>query len=127
MELKDPVIFRRLQLISAVIFHYQVCWSQIFLLPKSVVNQVEKLCCRFLWSGQFEQKAMALVAWSVICTPRQEGGLALKQLNVWNKVALGAQLWKVVSKKNCLWNLWVQSVYLKGESIWNIVSKYDDP
>lgn len=71
---------RRLQLISSVIFHYQVYWSQIFLFPKVVMKQVEALCRTFLWSGQVERRAMALVAWSDVCNPRQEGGLAIKQL-----------------------------------------------
>lgn len=60
---------------------------------------------------------MALVAWTSVCTPRQEGGLALKQLAIWNKAALGSLLWKVVAKKYCLWNLWLQHVYLKKESL----------
>lgn len=70
---------------------------------------------------------MSLVAWSYVCMPRQEGGLAIKQLTTWNKAALGAQLWKVVSRKKCLWNSWVQAVYLKGESVWNVEIKYNDP
>lgn len=30
-------------------------------------------------------------------------------------------------KTNCLWNSWVQQTFLKGESIWNIKAREDDP
>lgn len=72
----------KLELINSVIFHYQVYWSNIFLLPNSVIHSIEALCRKYLWMGQ---------------------------------------------KTNCLWNSWVQQTFLKGESIWNIKAREDDP
>lgn len=117
----------RLQLVNSVIFHYQTYWSMIFVLPKGVLNQIEAMCRKFLWSGQVEENAMALVAWDQVCVPKEEGGLAVKKLNTWNSAAVGCQLWKVIAKQNCLWVRWVQEVYLKEACIWTVSQRVNDP
>lgn len=56
-----------------------------------------------------------------MCRPRDEGGLGLRDLSVWNKAMLSKTLWNIHSKKESLWIRWVHSEYLRGEDIWNIV------
>lgn len=56
----------RIQLTNAVIFHYQVYWRNIFVLPKSIIKHIEGLCRKFLWLRQIEQKTMALVSCDTI-------------------------------------------------------------
>lgn len=73
---------------------------------------------RFLWGAEEGRKPMALVAWNSLSLPKSEGGLGFKQLKIWNRAAAGRQLWKILSKENCLWTKWAQTVYLKGTNIW---------
>lgn len=117
----------RLQLLSSVVFHFQVYWSNIFLLPKGVIHNIDMLCRKFLWSGQITQRAMSLVSWETVCTPKNEGGLSLKQLAAWNKAACGKLIWKIVTRQRGLWTRWVESAYLCGSSFWNIQPKANDP
>ncbi|GJX11158.1 RNA-directed DNA polymerase, eukaryota, reverse transcriptase zinc-binding domain protein, partial [Tanacetum coccineum] len=41
---------RRAQLIASVLGSMQVYWGSVFLLPKTIVNDIEKLFKRFLWN-----------------------------------------------------------------------------
>lgn len=110
----------RLQLVNAVIFPIQVYWSSILVLPVSILKKIDSLCLNFLWQSQEGKKPMALVSWQQVCLPRNEGGLGVKQLKVWNKAALGKHIWNLNCKANSLWSSWLQANYLKGESFWKI-------
>ncbi|KAH0705803.1 hypothetical protein KY289_010879 [Solanum tuberosum] len=65
----------RLQLIKFVLLSVQVYWSQIFILPKQVVQQIVSLCGRFLWTGGVDMSRKTLVAWADICLPKVAGGM----------------------------------------------------
>lgn len=62
-----------------------------------------------------------------LCFPKIEGGLGVRQIDAWNKSAIGMMLWKVVTRHKCLWTKWVDSVYLKGMRIWQISISADYP
>lgn len=117
----------RALLISSVIFHYMVYWASIFMIPSAVIKQVDQCCSRFLWTGQVEDKVFTPIAWHTVCLPKAEGGLGVKQMVQWNKAALCKQLWKLFDKPSCLWSKWVNLNYMKGESIWSVDPKIDDP
>jgi hypothetical protein len=42
----------RLQLITSFLYGLQVYWTSIFILPKSVLNDISKKFNRFLWNGK---------------------------------------------------------------------------
>ncbi|XP_071688225.1 uncharacterized protein [Rutidosis leptorrhynchoides] len=71
-------------------------------------------------------KGKAKVAWKIVCTPKNQGGLGLKHLREWNDVLLTKQLWKLIEQKDSLWFNWVNIVKLKGRTIWEIEGKQND-
>lgn len=42
----------RLQLIKSVLFGIQLYWCQIFVMPKKVLKEIQRICRVFLWIGQ---------------------------------------------------------------------------
>ncbi|KAJ9535397.1 hypothetical protein OSB04_un001487 [Centaurea solstitialis] len=62
----------RLQLINSVLSSISVYWSSMFLLPASVVKEIEKLLRNFLWSSGEAIRGKAKVAWKVVCLPRSK-------------------------------------------------------
>ncbi|GAB2303754.1 hypothetical protein Dimus_038957 [Dionaea muscipula] len=108
----------RLQLIKSVLLSLHVYWAQIFLIPTSVIKEIERLCRGFLWAGADLHQRRALVAWDKICQPKLHGGLGIKQLSSWNKALLCKLLWDIDRKKNRLWIRWISKYYLKGRSVW---------
>ncbi|GJW69938.1 RNA-directed DNA polymerase, eukaryota, reverse transcriptase zinc-binding domain protein [Tanacetum coccineum] len=68
-------------------------------------------------------RGKAKISWKSICRPKEQGGLGIKNLQVWNEVLLIKQLWNVIAKKDTLWVKWVNSENLKGKSIWVVTAK----
>ena len=73
----------------------QVYWSSMFILPKKVVKEITNLLSlrSFLWTGADMKNTGAKIAWDVICTPKNEGGLVIKVVEVWNKAAIAKHIW----------------------------------
>ncbi|GKV49683.1 hypothetical protein SLEP1_g56421 [Rubroshorea leprosula] len=110
----------RIQLVNSVLFHIQVFWSGVLLLPKKVIKSIDAAFRNFVWTRKWDQSAMALVAWSDICVPKTEGGLGVKQLASWDRAALCKYIWLICKNQQDLWVQWAQVVLLKGESIWKV-------
>ncbi|CAN1159810.1 LINE-1 reverse transcriptase homolog [Linum perenne] len=67
----------KLQLIETVVGGTLNYWMSNFLIPASIIKDVEKLCSSFLWGFEVGQ-GRAKVAWNVVAKPRSEGGLGIK-------------------------------------------------
>lgn len=89
----------RLQLVQSILTSIQTFWSEIILLPKKVIQKVETICKRFLWTGNIQHKGKALVAWEKVCKPKSAGGLNIIETHTWNKVAILKQLWNLQKRR----------------------------
>ncbi|VFQ90070.1 unnamed protein product [Cuscuta campestris] len=103
----------KLELIRAVIQGVQSFWLQAFPVQKYVLHRITSLCRDFLWGSKF-----AKVAWADICKPKGEGGLGLRDANIWNNALLCKLLWNLATKKDSLWVKWVHNVYIKHDNVW---------
>ncbi|GKC86773.1 hypothetical protein Tco_1147422, partial [Tanacetum coccineum] len=65
-------------------------------------------------------KGRAKVAWKHICKPKEQGGLGIKDLEIWNDALLLKHVWNIASKKDTLWIKWIHMMKLKDYSIWNV-------
>ncbi|GKB76459.1 hypothetical protein Tco_0943354 [Tanacetum coccineum] len=100
----------RTQLIASVLSSMQMYWASIFLLPLTVINDLEKLFKRFLWNAGDSTKGKPRVAWKVICKPKDQGGLGIRSLKRWKEVLIIKQFWKIIENKDSLWAKWVNVV-----------------
>jgi hypothetical protein len=53
-----------------------------FLLPKGVLHKLDYYRSRFFWQGDNEKKKYRLAKWSVVCSPKDQGGLGIHDLQV---------------------------------------------
>ncbi|XP_062089528.1 uncharacterized protein LOC133796064 [Humulus lupulus] len=112
----------RAQLIHSVLLGIRSFWMSIFLLPKSVINEIDHLCRRFLWgtsTSNENRSKVHLTTWEQVCLPKSLGGIGFKEGSKWNKVLLAKFLWVISSKQGILWVKWVDAIYLKGQSFWD--------
>ena len=116
----------RAQLIASVLSSMQIYWGSVFLLPKSIIEDIEKLFKRFLWNCGDSCRGKARVAWKDVCKPKDQGGLGFKSLEMWNRVLLVKHLWNVASRKESLWVKWVNVVKLKNRSVWDVTVDNND-
>ena len=94
---------RRLELVRSVLYSYSIYWSNTFLLPVGLIQDIDWLLMNFFWNGT-NDKAMHMVNWDNICKPKDEGGLNLRNIRDWNKACLVQQLWDLLQNKCSLWS-----------------------
>lgn len=99
----------RLQLITAVIYSSINFWLTTFSLPKGCLKTLERLCNRFLWTGDIRKSTGVKVSWSQSCLPKSEGGLG----SVWNKVLSLKLVWLLFASNRSLWVAWNKEHRLK--------------
>ncbi|XP_062075434.1 uncharacterized protein LOC133779496 [Humulus lupulus] len=109
----------RVQLIQSILLGIRNYWMSIFLLPKSVLKEIDHLCRIFLWGGKGNRSKFHLTSWELVCCPKSHGGLGFKEGPLWNRMLLSKFIWAISSKQDLLWVKWVNCIYLKGIQIWD--------
>lgn len=80
----------RAMLVKSVLFSIQIFWDQVFIMPKKIIQFIEAICRRFLWTGVAEPTKKALIARDKMCTPKVAGGLNFINVELWNKAAIAS-------------------------------------
>lgn len=104
----------RVQLINSVLLNLHSYWSAMFLLPKTVIDEVIAICRNYLWSGKPVSSKSPPIAWDFVCKPKMAGGLGFKESHIWNYALLGKYIWSIASKEDNLWVKWINHIYLKN-------------
>nr|XP_016461061.1 PREDICTED: uncharacterized protein LOC107784443 [Nicotiana tabacum] len=89
----------REMIIKSVLVAIQNFWAQIFILRKKIIQFINTICRRFLWSGNAEPTKKELIAWQKLCCPKVAGGLNFINVELWNK---GKSVWDT-TPKNASW------------------------
>ncbi|XP_056697339.1 uncharacterized protein [Spinacia oleracea] len=90
----------RVQLINSVLLSLHIYWAQIYVLPKSVLQDIGRICRAFLWSGQAYSQKPSSVAWDNTCCGKQFGGLDFRDIILWNTAAMGKYVWALAIKQD---------------------------
>ncbi|XP_043700344.1 uncharacterized protein LOC122651074 [Telopea speciosissima] len=109
----------RLVLIKSVVMGCISYWLNVFRLPQFTVDLLERMIVRYLWKGN-SSTGRHKVAWSVVCRPKQEGGLGLRSLRDGNTAALMRYVWSIASDEGTCWVKFVKERWLKRHSIWSL-------
>ncbi|GKA27980.1 RNA-directed DNA polymerase, eukaryota, reverse transcriptase zinc-binding domain protein [Tanacetum coccineum] len=110
----------RTQLIRSVLGSMHVYWASVFILPSSLMHDLEQVIRGFLWCQGEMKRGKAKVAWEVVCLPKKEGGLGIRRLEVFNKALISSHIWSIIMNKESLWVKWVHLYKLNGRSFWDI-------
>jgi hypothetical protein len=74
----------RIVLINAVLNAIPISYLSYFKMPKKVWNELIKIQRVFLWAGLSKTSKTCWVRWEVICRPKKEGGLGVRDLRLVN-------------------------------------------
>jgi hypothetical protein len=80
---------------------------------------------RFFWQGDSEKKKYQLVKWSMVCTPKDQGGLGIQDLQVKNTALLGKWLFNLL-KENGMWQTLVNQKYVGSKALSQVSWKPGD-
>ncbi|CAM8972543.1 unnamed protein product [Rhodiola kirilowii] len=95
-------------------------WARVCLLPKTVIQEVNSICARFLWCGNCDKKGGHLVKWVDVCRDKVEGGLGLKNLECMNYAMVICQMWGNKGSRAGLWSDWLDKYWNKGKHWWEV-------
>ncbi|XP_074288649.1 uncharacterized protein LOC141613805 [Silene latifolia] len=104
----------RLTLINDVLNTLQNYLAQMFIIPKSIINNIMAICRNYLWDGSPDYHRVPLVAWDKVTLPKTEGGLGIKKADVWNIATVGKLVDWIYCKADRLLIKWINDVYIKN-------------
>ncbi|XP_016675141.1 uncharacterized protein [Gossypium hirsutum] len=88
-----------------------------FLLPKAVLRKIAQICVRFFWKVQDCAAHGARVSRFLICSPKSEGGLGLRDLEVWNNVCILQHIRSILAEEGSLSVAWNKEYVYEGEEV----------
>ncbi|XP_056688091.1 uncharacterized protein [Spinacia oleracea] len=109
----------RMQLINSVLLSLHMYWAQVYVLPKQVLYEINKICRSFLWSGKAYNTKPSNISLAQSCCHKKEGGLGFRDVVKWNIALMGKYVWAVASKQDNVWIKWVNAVYVKDGVWWD--------
>ncbi|XP_062113702.1 uncharacterized protein LOC133824742 [Humulus lupulus] len=69
----------RTQLIHSILLGIRKYWMSIFLLPQSVIHEIDRLCRNFLWGAKGNRTRIHCSSWEQVCLPKNMGGIGFKE------------------------------------------------
>lgn len=75
----------------------------------------------FLWRGNPNTALGAKVQWPILCFPRNEGGLGLRDLSTLNTACVLKRLWLILINMGSIWAAWVTKYLLKFKCVWLVI------
>ncbi|XP_075091940.1 uncharacterized protein LOC142172073 [Nicotiana tabacum] len=118
--LQAIVLAGRLQVVTSVLFSLHSFWGETFILPQSVLKEVDKKYREYLWDNTEGKRKISHVAWKKICCPKKFGRLNIKGSRLWNIAYAGKLFWQLANKRDSLWVKWEHGIYMRNNTdIWN--------
>nr|ABF94719.1 retrotransposon protein, putative, unclassified [Oryza sativa Japonica Group] len=106
----------RLVLINSVLSSLAMFMLSFFEVPKGILKKLDYYRSRFFWQSDGHKRKYRLARWSVICTPKDCGGLGIQNLNVQNKCLLSKWLYKLINEDG-VWQKLLRKKYLAKKTI----------
>lgn len=115
----------RLVVIKSVLQSLPVYYMATILLPVSVVKKLNALMRRFFWGAGDKTRYMAYISWDTITEPKDYGGLAVRDLGIFNEAMILKSLWKLATKTETLWVQLVIAKYIPRSELWHSKRNYN--
>lgn len=94
-------------LVKACLNSLPTYWFQLYRVPKSIINQIDRKWRNFFWgdkvNNRVRENKLHLVKWSKVCMPKHKGGLELDNLLIRNSSLLFKWWWRWFSERNGFW------------------------
>jgi len=101
----------RICLIKSVITVVPLFYLSLFKAPKCVYSSIIRLQRRFLWGWEKEKMPIAWVSWEMVCKPKEEGGLGIRDIRKFNYALLAKWRWRFLTEEKGRWKEMLVSKY----------------
>lgn len=104
-------------LVKPVTTSLPVYTMQTHYFPKSVCTRIDSITRNFFWGRGDQQRGWNLVSWQVVTTPRNLGGLGVRDTRLSNLALLGKLVWSKLHERDKLWVQVLTHKYVR-QSLW---------
>ncbi|XP_028547537.1 uncharacterized protein LOC114578498, partial [Dendrobium catenatum] len=101
----------RVTLINSVLLHSSVYVVTNSMVPRSILNDIEKICRSFLWDIDENHKSIHYASWDTISKPRRMGGLGFHANSKWVGPLRSRIAWEFISKPQSLFRRCMELKY----------------
>jgi hypothetical protein len=74
----------------------------IYLLPDSLIDDIERMINAFWWGGGNNNKGIRWLAWDKMAFPKERGGLGFRHFRMFNMAMVAKQGWHFITNPNSL-------------------------
>lgn len=92
----------KLTMLKAVLSAIPTYTMSCFELPVSMYKRIQSALIRFWWDGPNNKRKMSWVAWSRVTKSKAEGGLGIRDIQLFNQALLAKIAWRIITVPNCL-------------------------
>jgi len=68
-----------------------------FAIPRGVLKKLDYFRSRFFWQSDNQRRKYRLAKWSILCQPKEQGGLGIHNLELKNTALLSKWLFKLLT------------------------------
>jgi hypothetical protein len=111
----------RLELIKSVFASIPVYYMSNIIFTKKFIARLTAIIRNFWWTcvrAETNSKSLCLRAWNDICTPKNEGGLGIRNLQAVNQALILMAAWRIAEQPNNFLHEVLKSKYFPDSSIW---------
>ena len=113
----------RICLIKSVLTAVPLYYLSLFRAPVAVCKSITRIQRRFLWGWGKEKEPISWVSWKMVCKPRKEGVLGLRNIQNFNSALLAKWKWRLIAEEKGRWKEMVISKYGLGSEVSRIPVK----
>lgn len=115
----------RSTLISSSLNNAPIYHMSIYLLPKTILNRLDKIRRSFFWQGGGTKNKYHLIKWAKIYKSYKKGGLGIKDIRKMN-ISLLCKWWWKFDKEDGLWQKIIKFKYIKNGFIYTVKHRQTD-
>jgi hypothetical protein len=114
-----------LVLINSVLSILPMFMLSFFEILKGVLEKINYFLSRFFWQNDSQKNRYILTKWSMMCQPKDQGGLRKQNLEIHNQCLLGKWLFKLINEEG-VWRTILRNKYLTSQTIGYVQRKPRD-
>jgi hypothetical protein len=88
-----------------------------YLLPLGTHQRMDCIRSGFFWRGARGDFKYHMVRWSIVCRPKEFGGLGILNTQIFNECLIVKWIWKIYQHKESLWVRLLDAKYMRGRGI----------
>lgn len=102
-------------MINSVLSSLPMYVMSFFCVPRGLLKKLDYFRSRFFWQ-QEEKEKYSLAKWSILCQPKDQGGLGIRDLDIQNKALLSKWLYRLLTTDGT-WQQLIRNKYLNAKPL----------